>query len=91
MALGRLARTRLLIQNGQLIPLSQGRLKIDWGHYLVYPERSVDHAGLEAFRSWLHEQARDYVAAMDSDLAQRGAAQPAALAAAPAKAARKRR
>jgi len=70
-ALGRMARTRLLIRNGQLVPLSQGRLKIDWGHYLVYPSRSVDHAGLESFRTWLHEQAREYVEQMDSDLAAR--------------------
>ncbi|MGO4777243.1 LysR substrate-binding domain-containing protein, partial [Lysobacter sp. 2RAB21] len=59
-ALGRLARTRLLIRSGQLVPLSQGRLKIDWGHYLVYPQRSVDHGGLESFRTWLHQQARAY-------------------------------
>lgn len=73
-ALGRLARTRLLIQSGQLVPLSQGRLQIDWGHYLVYPERSVDHAGLESFRTWLHEQARAYVAQMEADVASgRGA------------------
>ncbi|MGO1070296.1 LysR substrate-binding domain-containing protein [Lysobacter sp. CA199] len=70
-ALGRMARTRLLIRNGQLLPLSQGRLKIDWGHYLVYPQRSVDHAGLESFRTWLHEQARAYVDQMESDLATR--------------------
>ncbi|QQQ01375.1 LysR substrate-binding domain-containing protein [Lysobacter enzymogenes] len=81
-ALGRLARTRLLIRNGQLVPLSQGRLKIDWGHYLVYPQRSVDHAGLESFRSWLHEQARQYVEQMDADLAAR---EPAAVSAAPAR------
>jgi LysR family glycine cleavage system transcriptional activator len=73
-ALGRMARTRLLIRNGQLVPLSQGRLKIDWGHYLVYPQRSVDHAGLESFRTWLHEQARAYVDQMESDLAVRVAA-----------------
>lgn len=70
-ALGRLARTRLLIRSGQLVPLSQGRLKIDWGHYLVYPQRSVDHAGLESFRTWLHEQARAYIDQMESDLASR--------------------
>ncbi|ALN83270.1 LysR substrate-binding domain-containing protein [Lysobacter antibioticus] len=66
-ALGRMARTRLLIQNGQLVPLSQCRLQIDWGHYLVYPQRSVDHAGLGSFRTWLHEQASAYVAEMEAD------------------------
>jgi LysR family glycine cleavage system transcriptional activator len=70
-ALGRLARTRLLIRSGQLVPLSQGRLKIDWGHYLVYPQRSVDHGGLESFRTWLHQQARAYIDQMESDLATR--------------------
>ncbi|MGH8082201.1 MAG: LysR substrate-binding domain-containing protein [Lysobacter sp.] len=90
-ALGRMARTRLLIRSGHLVPLSLGRLKIDWGHYLVYPQRSVDHGGLESFRTWLHEQARAYVDQMESDLATRTVAsvdegdrgQPAARAAKP--------
>jgi LysR family glycine cleavage system transcriptional activator len=61
-ALARLARTRLLIESGQLVPLTERRLKTDYAHYLVYPQRSVSHAGLLAFRDWVHAQARDYVA-----------------------------
>ena len=53
-ALARLARTRLLIESGQLVPLTERRLKTDYAHYLVYPQRSASHAGLLAFRDWVH-------------------------------------
>lgn len=57
-ALGRLVRSRLLIEGGQLVVLSRNTLPSDFNHYLVYPPRSADHAGLQALRGWLHEQAR---------------------------------
>lgn len=63
-ALARMARTRLLIENGQLVSLRPERLRTDYAHYLVYPQRSADHAGLLAFRGWVHEQAQAYVARM---------------------------
>ena len=42
--------------------MAERRLKTDYAHYLVYPQRSATHAGLLAFRDWVHAQARDYVA-----------------------------
>lgn len=57
-ALGRMVRSRLLIESGQLVVLSGHGLPSDYNHYLVYPPRSVDHPGLQAFREWIHAQAR---------------------------------
>lgn len=61
-ALARMVRARLLVEHGQLVPLSELRLRTDYAHYLVYPPRSADHRGLLAFRDWLHEQTRAYAA-----------------------------
>lgn len=57
-ALARMVRSKLLIDSGQLLVLSDKRLPSDYAHYLVYPPRSADHAGLLAFRDWVHAQAR---------------------------------
>lgn len=57
-ALARMVRSKLLIDSGQLVMLSDRRLCSDYAHYLVYPQRSADHAGLLAFRDWVHAQAR---------------------------------
>lgn len=57
-ALGRMVRSRALIDSGQLVVLSPGRLPSAYNHYLVYPPRSEQHPGLQAFRTWLHQQAR---------------------------------
>lgn len=56
-ALARLTRVRLLLESGQLLRLTRQQLKTDYAHYLVYPQRSSSHAGLLAFRDWLHAQA----------------------------------
>lgn len=69
-ALGKLTRVRLLIESGQLVVLTPERLQTDYAHYLVYPPRSREHAGLLAFKAWLHQQARDYVAAAGSGAAE---------------------
>ena len=64
-ALGKLTRVRLLLKSGQLLLLTpHQRLQTDYAHYLVYPPRSAEHLGLQAFRQWLHAQARDYAIAM---------------------------
>jgi len=64
-ALGKLTRVRLLLESGQLLLLTpHQRLQTDYAHYLVYPPRSAEHLGLQAFRRWLHAQARDYATAM---------------------------
>jgi LysR family glycine cleavage system transcriptional activator len=66
-ALGKLTRVRLLLESGQLLQLTpRQRLQTDYAHYLVYPPRSAEHRGLQAFRQWLHAQARAYALAMQS-------------------------
>ncbi|HEY0334945.1 MAG TPA: LysR substrate-binding domain-containing protein [Stenotrophomonas sp.] len=60
-ALGRVTRARLLIDSGQLVPLSARRLKTAYSHYLVYPERSARHRGFADFRTWLLAQAQEHV------------------------------
>jgi LysR family glycine cleavage system transcriptional activator len=66
-ALGKLTRVRLLLESGQLLQLTpRQRLQTDYAHYLVYPPRSAGHLGLQAFRQWLHGQARDYALAMQA-------------------------
>ena len=59
-ALGKLTRVRLLLESGQLLRLTSQQLRTDYAHYLAYPPRSSDHAGLRAFREWLQEEAREY-------------------------------
>ena len=61
-ALGRLTMARPMVEAGLLRPLFAQRLKSDYAHYLVYPERSARHAGLAAFREWLLDEAARYVA-----------------------------
>ncbi|MCF7223577.1 LysR substrate-binding domain-containing protein [Marilutibacter chinensis] len=65
-ALGRLTRARLLIESGQLVRLSDERLRTQYAHYLVYPQRSADHAGLQAFRQWLLAEAEAYEVALEA-------------------------
>lgn len=64
-ALGRVTRARLLLDSGQLVRLSTHRLKTEWSHWLVYPERSRTHAGFLAFREWLHAEAAEHRRHMD--------------------------
>lgn len=56
-ALGRLTRAQRLLEAGQLVRLSPGRLAAQTGHWLVYPQRSQAHRGFTAFRDWLMEEA----------------------------------
>lgn len=64
-ALVRLTLVRPLVKAGLLMKLFSECLKTERAHYLVYPPRSDDHAGLAAFREWLLAEARTY-AALDS-------------------------
>lgn len=75
-ALGRMTLARPLIEAGRLVRLFDARLKAEYAHYLVYPPRSENHAGLAAFREWLLQEARLY--------AEAEAAEPPPVAAAPA-------
>jgi LysR family glycine cleavage system transcriptional activator len=66
-ALGRETLARPLIDAGRLVPLFDASwLKAEFAHYLVYPARSEQHAGLLAFREWLLEEARAYLASVDA-------------------------
>ena len=56
-ALARQTLAQPLIDSGRLVPLTRKRLKADFAHYLVYPERSRQHPGFQTLRSWLLEQA----------------------------------
>jgi len=59
-ALGRETLARPLVEAGRLVPLFDEWLKAEFAHYLVYPARSEQHAGLIAFREWLLAEARAY-------------------------------
>lgn len=56
-ALGRRTLAQPLIDGGRLVVLTKERLKPDFAHYLVYPQRSLEHAGFVAMRAWLLDQA----------------------------------
>lgn len=71
-ALARMTRAQPLVENGLLLTLTGQWLRTDYAHYLVYPPRSADHAGLMAFRHWLLEAAGAYAASE----ARRTAASP---------------
>lgn len=72
-ALGKLTRARLLLESGQLVRLTRESLKTDYAHYLVYPPRSADHAGLLAFRTWLHAEARAHAQSVEATAPRRSA------------------
>ena len=59
-ALGRMTLARPLIDAGRLLTLFDERLKAGFAHYLVYPPRSRNHAGLAVFRDWLLREAQVY-------------------------------
>ncbi|MEP7044080.1 MAG: LysR substrate-binding domain-containing protein [Dokdonella sp.] len=55
--LGRATMVRPLIESGRLVALFPERMQARYAHYLVYPQRSSEHAGFKAFRHWLLEEA----------------------------------
>jgi LysR family glycine cleavage system transcriptional activator len=68
-ALGRLTLAHALLEAGRLVALTPKRLRADYAHYLVYPPRSTDHAGLAAFRAWIKSEAQSFVTATDAERA----------------------
>ncbi|GAB3100759.1 LysR substrate-binding domain-containing protein [Lysobacter terrae] len=64
-ALGRLTLTRPMVEAGRLTTLFEERLKAEYAHYLVFPERSARHRGLLAFREWLLQEAHEYAASAE--------------------------
>jgi LysR family transcriptional regulator, glycine cleavage system transcriptional activator len=79
-ALGRTTMVRPLIEAGTLVALYPQLLKAEFAHYLVYPERSLKHAGFRAFRDWLLDEAAHFRAAPPTGLAQPAKRAPAARA-----------
>lgn len=75
-ALGRLTMVRPLLESGLLVLLTDERLQAEWSHYLVWPPRSRDHAGLAALREWLLEEAKADAEPPASPGARAGGAQP---------------
>ena len=56
-ALARWTLAEPLVRAGRLVPLARKRMPAGFGHYLVYPERSLSHPGFVTVRGWLLEQA----------------------------------
>lgn len=62
-ALAPLTLARPLLDAGKLELLTANCMRADFSHWLVYPPRSQEHAGLRAFRTWLLAEAHAYAAA----------------------------
>ncbi|MGH8041779.1 MAG: LysR substrate-binding domain-containing protein [Rudaea sp.] len=60
-ALAHLLLVQPLLDNGNLIRLTQRTMPAEYGHYLVYPPRSAGHPALIAFRAWLFAEIRGRV------------------------------
>ncbi len=56
-ALGRMAMVQPLIDAGWLQVIGSRYLQIRESYYLVYPERSRQHPGVQKFREWLQREA----------------------------------
>lgn len=78
-SLGRETLMRPLIESGRLVALFPERMQARYAHYLVYPERSRRHAGFQAFRHWLLEEAGAFRAQAGATAA-RSAARPRSVA-----------
>lgn len=59
-ALGRMVTSKSLIDAGRLEVLGDNYLAVEEAYWLVYPPRSLEHRGLQAFRAWLLAEADDY-------------------------------
>ena len=59
-SLGRATLIRPLLESGLLVAPFAQRMQARYAHYLVYPERSREHAGFQAFRGWLLDEARAF-------------------------------
>jgi LysR family glycine cleavage system transcriptional activator len=73
-SLGRATLMRPLVESGRLVALFPQRMKARYAHYLVYPDRSREHAGFKAFREWLLAEAAAFRDAAAND--ERAAGQP---------------
>ncbi|MDE2154571.1 MAG: LysR family transcriptional regulator [Xanthomonadaceae bacterium] len=70
-ALGRMVTSKSLIDAGRLVVLGDRYMAVPDAYWLVYPQRSQEHRGLQLFREWLLAEAADYcrqMPAMGSDV-----------------------
>jgi DNA-binding transcriptional LysR family regulator len=72
-ALGRMVTSKSLIDAGRLQVLGGDYMPVTEAYWLVYPPRSLEHRGLQAFREWLLAEADDYCRQLP-DLRQKDAA-----------------
>ncbi|MGC1547899.1 MAG: LysR substrate-binding domain-containing protein [Rhodanobacter sp.] len=73
-ALGRMVTSKALIDAGRLVVLGDRFLSVPEAYWLVYPSRSQEHRGFQAFRAWLLTEADDYcnqIEALHPDAAAR--------------------
>jgi len=70
--LGRATMVRPLIESGRLVALFPERMQSRYAHYLVYPQRSAEHAGFKAFRIWLLDEAATFVRGTGTATTRRG-------------------
>jgi DNA-binding transcriptional LysR family regulator len=59
-ALGRMVTSKSLIDAGRLQVLGGDYMPVAEAYWLVYPPRSLEHRGMQAFREWLLAEADDY-------------------------------
>lgn len=65
-ALARATMARPLIESGRLVALFPERMRARYAHYLVYPQRSREHASFRMFREWLMDEAAVFRASTDA-------------------------
>lgn len=58
--LGRMVTSKSLIDAGRLQMLGDDYMPVAEAYWLVYPPRSLEHRGMQAFRQWLLAEADDY-------------------------------
>jgi len=63
-ALGRMVTSKSLIDAGRLVVLGDRYMAVPEAYWLVYPQRSQEHRGLQVFREWLLAEAADYCGQM---------------------------
>jgi LysR family glycine cleavage system transcriptional activator len=78
-SLGRATLMRPLIESGRLVALFPERMRARYAHYLVYPDRSRQHLGFQAFRDWLHAEATAFRDSGECDATATQGAAPAVV------------
>lgn len=72
--LGRMVTSKSLIDAGRLQMLGDDYMPVAEAYWLVYPPRSLEHRGMQAFRQWLLAEADDYCRQLPVDWKEAAAA-----------------